>query len=67
VLVFSVPDKALRNFTQRLLKHNVGLWIFYVHLLLLYTMAASCGLFSFTDPSSPVEALNKQMSQAGVG
>lgn len=66
VLVFSVPDRALRNFTQRLLKHTLGLWIFYVHLLLLYTMAASCGLFSSTDASSPLEpllVLNKQISQ----
>merc|ERR1712039_431771 len=34
-------EKPLRNFTQRLLQSDAFLWMFYLHLLVLYTIAAS--------------------------
>merc|ERR1711920_134244 len=35
-------EQPLRRFTQRLLRNDAWLYLFYVHLLVLYTVAASC-------------------------
>eukprot|EP00928_Gymnodinium_smaydae_P012647 TRINITY_DN1458_c0_g1_i1.p1 TRINITY_DN1458_c0_g1~~TRINITY_DN1458_c0_g1_i1.p1 ORF type:complete len:518 (-),score=88.20 TRINITY_DN1458_c0_g1_i1:236-1789(-) len=40
LLLYSVPDKALRLFTERLLEHNVALWFFYIHVIVLYLIVA---------------------------
>lgn len=41
VRLYTASDRALRNFTQKLLKNDAWLWIFYVHLVVLYTIVAS--------------------------
>merc|ERR1711879_77390 len=35
-------ETPLRMFTQRLLKRDAWLWVFYMHLLVLYAIAGSC-------------------------
>lgn len=45
VLLYATVDTALRNFTKRLLKRDMFLWIFYAHLIVLYAIVAA----SFTE------------------
>ncbi|CAK9017702.1 unnamed protein product [Durusdinium trenchii] len=37
-----ILEQLLRNFTERLLKRDAFLWVFYGHLCVLYVIAASC-------------------------
>lgn len=37
-----IVEQLLRSFTERLLKRDAFLWVFYAHLLVLYAIAASC-------------------------
>eukprot|EP00931_Biecheleriopsis_adriatica_P063030 TRINITY_DN38110_c0_g1_i1.p1 TRINITY_DN38110_c0_g1~~TRINITY_DN38110_c0_g1_i1.p1 ORF type:complete len:557 (-),score=172.82 TRINITY_DN38110_c0_g1_i1:24-1655(-) len=60
MLLYTVPDRAMRLFTERLLEHNTLLWIFYLHVLFLYVIAASWYTRSF-DPSRPVDAINAKL------
>jgi len=62
VLAYRVPDKALRNFTQRLQKNDMWRWMFYAHLLFLYTMAASCYVQTAPDAGNPVDTINKKLA-----
>lgn len=66
VLVYSLCDSALRNFTRRLLKHDMFLWLFYAHLLVLYTISASCYAQTTSDPVGPVDELNARMTRAAA-
>lgn len=61
--VFSVPDKAMRVFTSHLLKHTCGLWVFYVHLTMLYLLLASVMVYSSADASNPLEIIRTQVNQ----
>mmetsp|Transcript_124550 Transcript_124550/g.248469 ORF Transcript_124550/g.248469 Transcript_124550/m.248469 type:complete len:630 (+) Transcript_124550:159-2048(+) len=62
---FQALDQALRGFTQRLLKRDMWLYMFYAHLLVLYTISASCYAQSSTiDSGAPVDSIAKQMSRA---
>jgi len=57
-------DARLRRFTQRLLRHGAWLWLFYAHLLVLYTVAASCyAQAAAPDPSDPLDALRVQVGK----
>jgi len=40
-LVWHFVDQSLRRFTERLLKRDAFLWVFYVHLLVLYLISGS--------------------------
>jgi len=63
--LFQAVDQALRGFTQRLLKRDMWLYVFYAHLLVLYTISASCYAQSSTiDSGAPVDSITKQMSRA---
>lgn len=65
VLAYHVPEKALQSFTQRLLRHNTWLWIFYAHLLVLYVIAGSCsGAFMDPDAGSPIDKLNAKLKHS---
>jgi len=49
-----IAETALRNFTDQLLRRDAWLWVFYVHLLILYAIAASC-YYSTGGVSSTVD------------
>ncbi|CAJ1395192.1 unnamed protein product [Effrenium voratum] len=51
-LARDIVEQLLRNFTERLLKRDAFLWVFYAHLLILYAIAASC----YAQTSSDVES-----------
>eukprot|EP00927_Polykrikos_kofoidii_P044791 TRINITY_DN38675_c0_g1_i1.p1 TRINITY_DN38675_c0_g1~~TRINITY_DN38675_c0_g1_i1.p1 ORF type:complete len:585 (+),score=131.49 TRINITY_DN38675_c0_g1_i1:103-1857(+) len=46
LLAFTMPSRAMRSFTGRLLERDALLWVFYAHLLILYLIAASYVLSS---------------------
>jgi len=61
-------EQPLRNFTQRLLRHDAWLWVFYVHLLILYAVVASCAAASGSaNPGSPAECVEARMKLASQG
>merc|ERR1712217_508007 len=65
-LLYSHLEKGLRSFTQRLLKRDKWLWVFYAHLLVLYAIAASClasTLYS-VDPMGGGEAVHIRQASA---
>jgi len=63
--LFEALDQALRGFTQRLLRRDMWLYMFYAHLLVLYTISASCYAQSSTiDSGAPVDSIAKEMSRA---
>merc|ERR1719323_466825 len=41
IQLLTAPDRALRSLTQRLLKRDAWLRLFYLHLVVLYAVAAS--------------------------
>eukprot|EP00913_Durusdinium_trenchii_P035727 g33431.t1 len=51
-----ILEELLRNFTERLLKHDAFLWVFYGHLCVLYVIAASC--YAQTGVSSTTVDVN---------
>lgn len=54
---------GLRGFTERLLKSEAWLWVFYAHLLVLYTISASCSVQTTADAGrGAVETLNAQLA-----
>jgi len=56
-------DARLRRFTQRLLRHGAWLWLFYAHLLVLYTVAASCyAQAAAPDPGVPLDVLRARVA-----
>eukprot|EP00913_Durusdinium_trenchii_P019890 g18697.t1 len=55
-------EVPLRNFTQRLLRRDRWFWVFYVHLLLLYAIAASC-IARSSNPVSPAECVDARLHQ----
>lgn len=55
-------EVPLRNFTQRLLRRDRWLYIFYVHLLVLYAIAASC-IARSSNPVSPAECVDTRLHQ----
>lgn len=59
-------EQPLGDFTQRMLKSRTLLWLFYLHLLVIYTMIASC--FSQGAPGSvaPQDQLRLTSSRATV-
>lgn len=59
---YSIPDRALRMFTERLLEHNTLLWFFYVHVLFLYLVAVC---FYTYDPGRQVENINVKLNTGG--
>ncbi|CAE8675478.1 unnamed protein product, partial [Polarella glacialis] len=56
----------LRSFTERLLKSEPWLWLFYAHLLVLYTIAAYCYVQTAPDAASPIDGLNLRLVSAGA-
>merc|ERR1711879_914040 len=65
VVMYNVPDLALRKFTQQLQKHNLLMWVFYAHILILYTIAASCtAQTALAEEASPVDEINSRMAKA---
>ncbi|CAE7549005.1 Abhd17b [Symbiodinium sp. CCMP2592] len=54
---------GLRGFTERLLKSEAWLWVFYAHLLVLYTISASCSVQTTADAGrGAVDTLNAQLA-----
>lgn len=49
-------EQALRKFTQRLLRRNAWLWLFYAHILVLYAIIASCIAATTTAAGMPDSA-----------
>merc|ERR1719326_659557 len=65
VFMYCFMDAWLRKFTQRLLRRDMWLWVFYAHLLVLYTIAGSCYAETwFSAEEAPVDAINAEMSKA---
>jgi len=61
-LLCQAIEVPLRNFTQRLLRRDRWLWVFYVHLLVLYAIAASC-IARSSNPVSPAECVDTRLHQ----
>lgn len=61
VLVFGAVDGVLRGLTHRLLARDMWLWLFYGHLVVLYTISASCFAQATPDPNSPINAINARL------
>jgi len=59
--LYDQAEQVLRSFTQRLLKRDAWLWVFYVHLLVLYTISASC-LATTSPTDSCVEGLHLEQA-----
>eukprot|EP00439_Symbiodinium_sp_Y106_P045992 s2020_g5.t2 len=55
-------EAPLRSFTQRLLRQDRWLWVFYAHLLVLYAIAASC-IARNSNPVSPAECVDTRLKQ----
>jgi len=55
-------DQPLRSFTQGLLRRDAWLWVFYVHLLVLYAITASC-IAKSSNPVSPAECVDARLKQ----
>merc|ERR1719326_2430175 len=65
VFMYCFMDAWLRKFTQRLLRRDMWLWVFYAHLLVLYTIAGSCYAETFwaSEPDI-VSAINVGIDKA---
>uniref|UniRef100_A0A7S0F874 Uncharacterized protein n=1 Tax=Pyrodinium bahamense TaxID=73915 RepID=A0A7S0F874_9DINO len=65
VLLHGLMDSSLRGFTQRLLKHDAWLYVFYAHLLVLYAISASCYAQStLYAGAASVDPIHARMSTA---
>eukprot|EP00927_Polykrikos_kofoidii_P077730 TRINITY_DN74647_c0_g1_i1.p1 TRINITY_DN74647_c0_g1~~TRINITY_DN74647_c0_g1_i1.p1 ORF type:complete len:777 (-),score=214.89 TRINITY_DN74647_c0_g1_i1:41-2329(-) len=64
VICYTVPRTALRFFLEQLLKRDIWLVAFFVHLLVLYTIAASCYAQSALDPSIPTANIDEVIDRA---
>merc|ERR1712232_997300 len=62
--VYNVPDGWLRTFTQLLLRRDLWRWVFYAHLVFLYTFSGGFFTQAAMDPGSPVDQINAQMAAA---
>lgn len=68
--LYGMPERFLRRFTERLLSNNLWFWLFYAHLLFLYTLAASSygqatmGSTATTMATDPVDSINLKLEQA---
>eukprot|EP00930_Biecheleria_cincta_P071557 TRINITY_DN59047_c0_g1_i1.p1 TRINITY_DN59047_c0_g1~~TRINITY_DN59047_c0_g1_i1.p1 ORF type:complete len:547 (-),score=125.65 TRINITY_DN59047_c0_g1_i1:250-1839(-) len=61
---YSIPDRALRMFTERMLEHNTLLWFFYLHVLFLYLIAV-CWYIRTDDPGRQVDNINVKLNAGG--
>lgn len=64
--LFASFERPLRTFTERLLRNDAWLWVFYMHLAVLYTIVASYLATSAPNPVAPAECVQAQMKQLGV-
>merc|ERR1712060_92292 len=65
--LYMALDAALQRLTQRLLKRDMWRWVFYAHLLVLYTIAASCYVQAGAlDASNPVDAISVHMTEVAT-
>lgn len=66
VRAYNKADGALRSTTERLLRNSAWLWLFYAHLLVLYTIASSC--YTQATSASEVSPADRiQASMRGAG
>jgi len=56
---YDVPQRTMRRATEQLLANDVWLWLFYSHLLALYTIVAF--YYAQTTPMSQVGSLNTEV------
>mmetsp|Transcript_58588 Transcript_58588/g.155996 ORF Transcript_58588/g.155996 Transcript_58588/m.155996 type:complete len:591 (-) Transcript_58588:99-1871(-) len=56
---YDVPQRTMRRATEQLLANDVWLWLFYAHLLALYTIVAF--YYAQTTPMSQVGSLNTEV------
>eukprot|EP00929_Paragymnodinium_shiwhaense_P014012 TRINITY_DN121875_c0_g1_i1.p1 TRINITY_DN121875_c0_g1~~TRINITY_DN121875_c0_g1_i1.p1 ORF type:complete len:687 (-),score=173.68 TRINITY_DN121875_c0_g1_i1:52-2112(-) len=64
LITYEMPEKALRKLTERLLGRRAWLWVFYMHILLLYTIAASW--MAQATPQDPAAAMEKTFHEGGA-
>jgi len=57
-------EEVLLTFTKRLMRRDAWLWLFYAHLLVLYTMVAICMAHS-SDPLATGEVHAQMVESAG--
>ncbi|CAJ1381014.1 unnamed protein product [Effrenium voratum] len=69
VAVHGVALGSLRGFTERLLKSEAWLWVFFAHLVVLYTIAGSCSFSSASLDAGrgAVDSLNAQLAAKAAG
>lgn len=67
VTLYRVPGTGLRTFTQRLLRRDLWLCVFYAHLLVLYAIAASsfANVTPLADPGAVVEGVGSGVTLQG--
>jgi len=63
VRVYGIPDRALRRFSELLVKNSIGMWLFYIHLLFLYLVVSSCSSQKNSTPAGPAHLLGKSIEQ----
>merc|ERR1712217_262277 len=67
VLFYTIVDAMLQSFTRRLLQQEMWRWVFYGHLLVLYTFSASFYAQAETaDLGNPVDKINVRMAKAAT-
>mmetsp|Transcript_35410 Transcript_35410/g.90221 ORF Transcript_35410/g.90221 Transcript_35410/m.90221 type:complete len:458 (+) Transcript_35410:2-1375(+) len=59
-------ERTLRGFTRKLLQSPVLLWLFYVHVLVLWCIEGWRQAVSQTLPLDPTERINQKMSAAAA-
>lgn len=67
VRAYNKTDGALRSTTERLLRNSAFLWIFYAHILVLYTISYSCYTqATAVSGTSPADVLGTRVQQASM-
>merc|ERR1719188_1411940 len=59
-------ERTLRGFTRKLLQSPVLLWLFYVHVLVLWCIEGWRQAVSQTLPLDPTERINQKMMQSAA-
>jgi len=54
VQAYGVPNRAMRRFTELLLRKDARLWLFYFHVIVLYMIVSSCASSSSSGPGQKV-------------